>query len=246
MVIMDEQMEVQIEKQMETQEMAKGVETCKIQEKIGDEENGGKKEPRIIAWLTLLIATLGVIATFATLGWNIYKDKRDLSRESKEEQKEEMSFHPHFVMWRGGTAPVGLEDCYIIYLENSNNDITISSGTFGMEYLVVVENENRKVVLSWKGILLQPEVKYDREYKGCYFLINEDFYTCEWRAQEICLASGLEDAVCSSYIFFYFDYEQDGKKDGAYYLVEMIEEGRKGAIEVDEPDEYKESIRMNL
>lgn len=216
-----------------------------------DEGKKGKKKweywgPR----LTLVVA----IATLAIEGLTFYHQKKyddyQQQKDKKEEQEQEAGHRPHFASEQGGKIPVGLQNYYLVYLSNQNEEIDISSGTFGFAYLVVLDTEEgEQMAFSWEEMFAYSEVDFDKSLEGCYLFVREDYSACENQVRELCGKVDVQDYACHSYIFFCFRYVQNGQEKDIYYLLEWKGDGSCGAIELTEPDEldlYKEAIPMKL
>lgn len=211
------------------------------------EAKEGKREVRIREWLNVIGIYLGVIISLITLIIGVSSDTRTREKEKEEARKEEMDSHPQFASWRGEKVPVGRQNYYAIYLENNNAKIDIISGTFGFEYIVILNvEENVQRVFFWKDMIAQPQMVYDKRFKGCILLIREDYYDCVKQIREICGKAGLEISECGSYIFFIFQYVNAGQNQEVYYLLKLTDERSSGAIEITEPEEYGEGFQMSL
>lgn len=223
----------------------------KVSSETSDEGKKGKRKWELwVQWLTFAAAFAAVVIQgFAFYHQKKYDDYQQ-QKDKKEEQEEEEDHRPHFVSEQGGKIPVGLQNYCLVYLSNQNEEIDISSGTFGFVYLVILDTEEgEQMVFSWEGMFAYPEVDFDKSLEGCYLFVREDYSACERQVRELCGKVDVQDYACHSYIFFCFRYVQDGQEKDVYYLLKWEGDGSWGATELTEPDEvnlYKEAIPMKL
>ncbi|WP_276951156.1 hypothetical protein [Acetatifactor muris] len=220
----------------------------KKQRKREQKKEKQKKEKRktVQQWLTLVVAIVGAAAAVAAFLQQRANDDYQQQKDEEAQQEKESSLRPHFTAEPGGKIPIGMQNYYKVYLRNFNEEILLSGGVFGFEYLVVVDAGDEPTVFFWEEMIAYPETEFNPELSGCHLFIREDYIVCERKIREICSQADLKDYTCHSYVFFCFQYVQDGQEKDTYYLLEFGGEEAYGAIELTHPDIYKEGIRMEL
>ena len=207
---------------------------------------GGKEDfkSNVALIAAVLTAVIGLIAIPSfILNVKIYKN--DKKQEEEIAQEKEMSLHPFFSAKNEGEISVGGENYYKIYLENTNDAIDITKGTFSFLYIVIVKTEETEVILSWDEVV-KPVEEYDDELNGCFLLLKKDYPDCEKIAQEICENSKLKEVSFYPHVFFCIQYINASQEKAACYLLELTGDKVEGVIEVTESERYIQSIHMPL
>lgn len=235
----------------------KNVLSEKLEEERHGKEKRGKREQKkdkrkkakweiVPQWLTLAVSVAGAAVAVAAFFQQKANDDYQRRKDEEAQQEKEAYLRPHFTAEPEGKIPIGMQNYYKVYLRNFNEEIVFSGGVFGSEYLVVVDAGEELIVFFWEEMLAYPETDFDPDLKGCHLFIREDYVACERKIREICSQVDLKDYTCHSYVFFCFQYVQNGQEKDTYYLLEFGGEKACGAIELTEPDLYKEGIRMEL
>lgn len=205
---------------------------------------GGKEDfkSNVALIAAVLTAVIGLIAIPSFI-LDVLIFKNDKEQEEEIAQEKEMNLHPVFSAKNEGEISVGGENYYKIYLENINDAIDITKGTFSFLYILIVKMEETEVILSWDEVV-KPVEEYDDELNGCFLLLKKDYPDCEKIAQEICENSKLKEVSFYPHVFFCIQYINASQEKAAYYLLELTGDKVEGVIEVTESERYIQIIHM--
>lgn len=192
---------------------------------------GGLDYTKGILVCVAIVIGLGVYVTEGVIDAKRYKDEKQEKELNLE--KEEKSRQPQMSASMGGDIMEGETKYQKIYLKNTNQDITIESGGFGIECLVRGQSENLTINCCLDNVIYQQGVTYLKELEGGILLIREDYQEFAEMAEEGLKSLGVNLEVevdFKLYLFIYYDFTCDGKNYEGYYKVEIKGE-RCGAVE---------------